>query len=135
MEALANGYAEGIALDSAGYVSEGSGENIFLVKDGKVVTPPLASSVLPGITRQVVIEICQEMGIELHQSSIARELLYLADELFFTGTAAEVTPIRSVDKITIGTGTRGPVTTKIQERFFSIVNAIGEDKQGWLSFV
>ena len=135
MEALSNGYAEGIALDSAGYISEGSGENIFLVRDGKVVTPPLASSVLPGITRQAVIEICKEMGVELHESSIARELLYLADELFFTGTAAEVTPIRSVDKITIGKGARGPLTAKIQERFFSIVNATGEDKRGWLSFV
>lgn len=135
MEALTNGYAEGIALDAAGYISEGSGENIFLIKDGSVVTPPLASSVLPGITRQVVIEICRELGIPLHQTGIARELLYLADELFFTGTAAEVTPIRSVDKITVGKGSRGPITTSIQQKFFSIVNASGEDKHGWLTHV
>jgi branched-chain amino acid aminotransferase len=130
-----NGYAEGIALDSTGYISEGSGENIFLIKDGVVFTPPLASSVLPGITRQVVIHICKELGLELHQAGIARELLYLADELFFTGTAAEVTPIRSVDKITIGKGCRGPMTARIQERFFSAVSGTAEDKNGWLTFV
>jgi branched-chain amino acid aminotransferase len=135
MEALRNGYAEGIALDSAGYISEGSGENIFLIKDGVVVTPPLASSVLPGITRHAVIEICKDLGIELHQSGIARELLYLADELFFTGTAAEVTPIRSVDGITIGKGSRGAFTARIQERFFSLVNGKGEDRNRWLTFV
>jgi branched-chain amino acid aminotransferase len=135
MEALINGYSEGIALDTAGYVSEGSGENIFVVRDNTVFTPPLASSVLPGITRQAVIEICQELGITLHQTGVARELLYLADELFFTGTAAEVTPIRSVDKITIGKGSRGPITAKIQERFFSIVSATGEDRRGWLTSV
>ena len=100
------------------------------MKDGKVITPPLASSVLPGITRQAVIEICKELGIELHQSSIARELLYLADELFFTGTAAEVTPIRSVDKIIIGKGARGPLTAKVQERFFSVVNATRRRQAG-----
>ena len=135
MEALRNGYAEGIALDSAGYISEGSGENIFLIKDGVVVTPPLASSVLPGITRHAVIEICKDLGIELHQSGVARELLYLADELFFTGTAAEVTPIRSVDGITIGKGSRGAITARIQERFFSLVNGTGEDRNRWLTFV
>jgi branched-chain amino acid aminotransferase len=135
MEAIKNGYSEGIALDSAGYVSEGSGENIFLIKDGIVVTPPLSSSVLPGITRQAVIKICKDLGLELREAGIARELLYLAEELFFTGTAAEVTPIRSVDKITIGRGSRGPITAKIQERFFSVVNGTGEDKHGWLTFV
>jgi branched-chain amino acid aminotransferase len=135
MEAIKNGYAEGIALDTTGYVSEGSGENIFLVKDGAVFTPPLASSVLPGITRQAVIQICKELGLELHQTGIARELLYLAEELFFTGTAAEVTPIRSVDKITIGRGRRGPLTARIQERFFAIVSGTAEDKHGWLTLV
>ncbi len=134
MEAIKNGYAEGIALDAAGYISEGSGENIFVVKDGVIVTPPLTSSILPGITRGVVIEICKDLGIELHQQGIARELLYLADEVFFTGTAAEVTPIRSVDRITVGKGSRGPITAKIQERFFAVVGS-GMDKHGWLSFV
>src|SRR5213593_498926 len=97
MEALKNGYSEGIALDNSGYVSEGSGENIFLIKDGVVHTPPLGSSVLPGITRNIVIEICQDLGIAVHQQVIAREFLYLTDEAFFTGTAAEVTPVRSID--------------------------------------
>ncbi len=135
MEALKNGYAEEIALDAAGYVSEGSGENIFLVKDGMVITPPLSSSVLPGITRQAVIEICKELDIQLNQSGIARELLYLADELFFTGTAAEVTPIRSVDRIRVGSGVRGPTTRKIQERFFEIISAARNEPRGWLAFV
>src|SRR5438876_932958 len=112
MEALRNGYSEGIALDNSGYVSEGSGENIFLVTDGVVRTPPLGSSVLPGITRNIVIKICQDLGIAVHEQAIARELLYLADEIFFTGTAAEVTPIRSIDKVPVGIGSRGPVTAK-----------------------
>ncbi|MFN8008223.1 MAG: branched-chain amino acid transaminase [Terriglobia bacterium] len=137
MEALLNGYAEGIALDRAGYVSEGSGENIFLIKDGVILTPPLSSSVLPGITRQAVLEICRSLGIEVREQGIARELLYLADELFFTGTAAEVTPIRSVDKIAVGKGTRGPITATIQEEFFALVNANAEESRyhNWLSFV
>jgi branched-chain amino acid aminotransferase len=135
MEAVKNGYSEGIALDSLGFISEGSGENIFLIKNGVVSTPPLGSSILPGITRSAVIEICQDLGLELHQEMIAREFLYLADEVFFTGTAAEVTPIRSVDKITVGGGSRGPLTAKIQEKFFDVVRGTGEDKHGWLTFV
>ena len=135
MEALKNGYSEGIALDNLGYVSEGSGENIFLIKDGIVHTPPLGSSILPGITRGVVIRICRDQGIEVIEHAIAREFLYLADEVFFTGTAAEVTPIRSIDKISIGRGCRGLVTTKIQQKFFEVVSASAEDRHGWLSFV
>jgi branched-chain amino acid aminotransferase len=135
MEALKNGYSEGIALDNQGYVSEGSGENIFLIKDGIAHTPPLGSSILPGITRGVVIQICQDLGIQVVEHAIAREFLYLADEVFFTGTAAEVTPIRSIDKISIGCGCRGTVTTKIQQKFFAVVSASAEDQHGWLSFV
>src|SRR5918992_1410805 len=122
MEALLNGFAEGIALDDRGYVSEGSGENIFLVTGDIVLTPPLSSSILPGITRDSVIEICRELGIPLVESAIQRAALYVCDELFFTGTAAEVTPIRSVDRIPVGAGTRGPVTARIQEAFFKITS-------------
>ncbi|HEU5131377.1 MAG TPA: branched-chain amino acid transaminase, partial [Pyrinomonadaceae bacterium] len=118
MEALLNGFAEGIALDDRGYVSEGSGENIFLVTGDVVLTPPLSSSILPGITRDSVIQICQELGITIKERTIQRAALYVADELFFSGTAAEVTPIRSVDRITIGNGGRGPITEKIQKLFF-----------------
>src|ERR1051326_733213 len=135
MEAITNGYAEGIALDDRGYVSEGSGENIFLVHDGKVVTPPLASSILPGITRDSVIEICRALEIPLVESGIQRAALYVADELFFTGTAAEVTPIRSVDRITVGAGTRGPVTERIQKVFFEITSGEREAPGNWLTFV
>ena len=135
MEALQSGFSEGIALDTAGYVSEGSGENIFVIKEGIALTPPLASSVLPGITRRVVIEICRNLNIEVHEQAIARELLYLADELFFTGTAAEVTPIRSVDKISVANGRRGPVTAKIQEQFFQIVSGKSPDHLEWLAFL
>jgi branched-chain amino acid aminotransferase len=135
MEALKNGYSEGIALDSSGYISEGSGENIFLIKDGVVHTPPLGSSVLPGITRNVVIKICQDLGLTVHQQAIAREFLYVADEVFFTGTAAEVTPIRSIDRIAVGCGSRGPVTARVQERFFGIVGGQCEDRHGWFTFV
>src|SRR5260370_2283068 len=110
MEALANGYTEGIALDTAGYVSEGSGANIFVVRDGAVHTPPLASSVLPGITRSSVITLCEDLGISIREQMIPREMLYIADEVFFTGTAAEITPLRSVDRITIGPARRGPIT-------------------------
>src|SRR6476646_1707210 len=102
MEAHTNGYAEGIALDSSGYVSEGSGENVFVVRDGKIVTPPLGASVLPGITRQTIMELALSLGIPLTESPVPREMLYIADEVFFTGTAAEVTPVRSVDRIVIG---------------------------------
>ncbi|HEU4593628.1 MAG TPA: branched-chain amino acid transaminase [Pyrinomonadaceae bacterium] len=135
MEAIVNGFAEGIALDDRGYVSEGSGENIFLVHDGKVVTPPLASSILPGITRDSIIRICRELEIPLVESAIQRAALYLADELFFTGTAAEVTPIRSVDRIKIGEGKRGPITERIQEVFFGITSGERPAPGPWLTYV
>ncbi len=132
MEAEANGYAEGIALDDAGYVSEGSGENIFVVRDGKLLTPPLGASVLPGITRDSIIKIAGQLGIPLVETIVPRELLYIADEVFFTGTAAEVTPIRSVDRIVVGAGHRGPITEKIQKRFFEIIHGKHADEFGWL---
>ncbi|HKR01799.1 MAG TPA: branched-chain amino acid transaminase [Pyrinomonadaceae bacterium] len=135
MEALLNGFAEGIALDDRGYVSEGSGENIFLVHDGRVITPPLSSSILPGITRDSVIEICRELGIKVKERSIQRAALYVSDELFFSGTAAEITPIRSVDKITVGTGRRGEITRRIQEAFFQITSGEREAPGDWLTFV
>ena len=135
MEAITNGYAEGIALDDRGYVSEGSGENIFLVHDGKVITPPLASSILPGITRDSVIEICRELEIPLVESGIQRAALYVADELFFSGTAAEITPIRSVDRIPVGIGSRGPVTERIQRAYFEITSGEREAPGNWLTFV
>jgi branched-chain amino acid aminotransferase len=133
MEAAVNGYAEGIALDASGYVSEGSGENLFVVRDGKVITPPLGASVLPGITRDTVVKIAESMGIPVVESLIPRELLYIADEVFFSGTAAEITPIRSVDRIQIGAGKRGPITEKLQKEFFAIVEGRTKDKFGWLS--
>jgi branched-chain amino acid aminotransferase len=133
MEADLNGYAEGIALDSNGTISEGSGENIFVIRDGKILTPPLSSSVLPGITRDTVLTLARDLAIPIVESSIPRELLYIADEIFFTGTAAEVTPIRSVDKVQIGSGSRGPVTEKIQKAFFEIVEGITPDRYGWLT--
>jgi branched-chain amino acid aminotransferase len=135
MEALLNGYAEGIALDDRGLVSEGSGENIFLVQDGRVVTPQLSSSILPGITRDSIIQICRELGIPIQESNIQRAALYIADELFFSGTAAEVTPIRSVDKITVGTGRRGEITRRIQEVFFEITSGEREAPGEWLTYV
>ena len=121
MEAILGGFSEGIALDDRGYVSEGSGENLFLVNNGKLITPPLGSSILPGITRDSVIKIAKEMGIEVIEAVVQRAALYLADELFFTGTAAEITPIRSVDRITIGAGKRGEITGKLQEEFFKVI--------------
>jgi branched-chain amino acid aminotransferase len=133
MEALANGYAEGIALDASGYVSEGSGENIYVVRDGKVHTPPLGASVLPGITRDTVIRLAQDLGIPLVETLVPREMLYIADEVFFSGTAAEITPIRSVDKIVIGKGKRGPVTEKLQKEFFAITEGAKPDRYGWLT--
>ncbi|MDH3217468.1 MAG: branched-chain amino acid transaminase, partial [Candidatus Krumholzibacteria bacterium] len=120
MEALINGYVEGVALDTAGYVSEGSGENIFLVENGVLVTPPIGNSVLPGITRDCVISFAEQLGIEVIEKMVPREALYLADELFFTGSAAEISPIRSVDKIKIGQGKRGPITEKLQKQFFGV---------------
>ena len=133
MEAATNGYAEGIALDEAGYVSEGSGENIFLVRDGKLLTPPLGASVLPGITRDTIVKIAGQLDIPVVEGIIPREMLYIADEVFFTGTAVEVTPVRSVDRIKVGLGRRGPVTAKIQRRFFDIVDGVFEDEFNWLT--
>jgi branched-chain amino acid aminotransferase len=135
MEAHLNGYAEGIALDTSGYVSEGSGENIFVVRDGKILTPPLGASVLPGITRDSVMQLAQSLGIPITESLIPREMLYIADEVFFSGTAAEITPIRSVDRITVGKGSRGPVAEKLQKAFFGIVQGDAPDKFGWLTRV
>ena len=133
MEAHINGYSEGIALDDAGYVSEGSGENIFVVRDGKILTPPLGASVLPGITRDSVIQLAGALGIPLVETLVPREMLYIADEVFFSGTAAEITPIRSVDRITVGKGSRGPVTERLQKAFFDVVNGDAPDRFGWLT--
>ena len=135
MEAHDLGFAEGIALNAVGYVSEGSGENIFVVKDGVLYTPPAAASILPGITRGFIIQLARDLGYEVREQMIAREMLYLADELFFTGTAAEITPIRSVDGIQVGAGQRGPVTAHLQEQFFGIVTGKLEDRFGWLTLV
>ena len=132
MEARQNGYDEGILLDSKGMVSEGAGENIFMVKDGNLYTPPLSSSILDGITRDAVMKIAESFKLSVIETEIPREQLYIADELFFTGTAVEITPIKSVDKITIGTGTRGPVTTQIQKAFFGLFDGSTEDSWGWL---
>ncbi len=133
MEAHHNGYAEGIALDSEGRISEGSGENIFVIRDGKILTPPLGSSALPGITRDSVMILARDLGIPLVESVIPREMLYIADELFFTGTAAEVTPIRSIDRIQVGSGRRGPITERLQTAFFDLVEGKAADKYGWLT--
>ncbi|MBI3405640.1 MAG: branched-chain amino acid transaminase [Acidobacteria bacterium] len=126
MEAITNGYVEGIALDASGCVSEGSGENIFIVTEGKLVTPPLAASVLPGITRNTV-------GIPLQEQVIPREMLYISDEVFFVGTATEIAPIRSIDRITIGKGSRGPITKRLQDEFYAIVNGTKPDRHNWLT--
>jgi len=133
MEAAINGYAEGIALDAAGYVSEGSGENIFVVRDGKIHTPPLGASVLPGITRDSVIQLAEALGIPVIETLVPREMLYIADEVFFSGTAAELTPIRSIDRITIGAGKRGPITERLQKEFFAIVEGHKPDRHQWLT--
>jgi len=137
MEAILGGFSEGIALDDRGYVSEGSGENIFLVNGGKLITPPLGASILPGITRDSVVQIARELGIEVIETNIQRSALYLADEVFFTGTAAEITPIRSVDRITVGPGKCGPITKQIQDEFFKIIDATRPAPFGaeWLTFV
>jgi branched-chain amino acid aminotransferase len=135
MEALLNGFAEGIALDDRGYVSEGSGENIFMVSNGVVLTPPLSSSILPGITRDSVIQICQELGITVKERTIQRAALYVADEVFFSGTAAEITPIRSVDRITVGNGGRGEITEKVQKTFCEITKGERKAPGDWLTYV
>ena len=133
MEALTNGYTEGITLDASGHISEGSGENIFVVREDKIITPPLSSSILPGITRDSVITLARELGYTVIEQAISREMLYIADEVFFTGTAAEITPIRSVDRIVVGKGQPGPITLSLQDRFLSIVQGQAEDKYGWLT--
>jgi branched-chain amino acid aminotransferase len=135
MEALLDGYAEGIALNIRGHISEGSGENIFLVSNGTISTPPLSSSILPGITRDSVITLVRDLGLNLVEETIPREMLYIADEVFFTGSAAEITPIRSVDKIQIGNGKRGPVTQRLQEEFFGHINGEKVDKFHWLTYI
>ncbi|MBI4482270.1 MAG: branched-chain amino acid transaminase [Acidobacteria bacterium] len=133
MEAVKNGYVEGIALDAEGYVSEGSGENIFVVRHGRILTPPLGSSVLSGVTRDSVMTLAREQGIEVREEPIPRELLYIAEEVFFTGTAVEITPIHSIDRIEIGSGRRGPITAQLQEEFFAITQGEKEDRHGWLT--
>lgn len=135
MEALKNGYSEGIVLDANNQVSEGSGENLFVIREGAVFTPSVSSSILAGITRDTVIHLLHEMGLEVRQQTIPREMLYIADELFFTGTAAEVTPIRSVDGIAVGTGRRGPLTTEVQSAFFALVQGEREDRYNWLEYI
>ena len=126
------GFAEGIALSSDGLVSEGAGENLFVIREGKIYTPSSASSILTGITRDTVIQLAQRLGLEIREQSIPREMLYLADEMFFTGTAAEITPIRSVDRIEVGDGYRGPITEKLQNAFFGLFSGDTEDRHGWL---
>jgi branched-chain amino acid aminotransferase len=133
MEAIVNGYTEGIALDASGYVSEGSGENIFLVRNGRLHTPPLGASVLPGITRDSVLQLAHDLEIPVTETPVPREMLYIADEVFFTGTAAEITPIRSIDRITIGEGRRGPVTERLQKEFFALIKGTAPDPHGWLT--
>ena len=135
MEAKLNGYAEGIALDVNGYVSEGSGENIFVVRNGEVITPPFANSALPGITRDSIMTLCRDLGIPVVEQMIPREMLYIADEVFVCGTAAEITPIRTVDRIKVGGGSRGPITQKLQDEFFAITEGRKADRYGWLTFV
>lgn len=135
MEAILNGYAEGIALDSYGFVSEGSGQNIFVVRDGVLMTPPMSASILPGITRDSIMTLAQDLGYRVKEEMIPREMLYIADELFFVGTAVEITPVRSVDKIVIGSGSRGPITAALQKAFFGIVTGELPDTHGWLTFV
>jgi branched-chain amino acid aminotransferase len=135
IEAVKGGFAEGIALDAAGYVSEGSGENLFAVVKGRLVTPPLVSSVLPGITRDSVLTLARRLGIAVEEKALPREMLYLADELFFTGTAAEITPIRSVDRQKVGAGRRGPLTASLQKAFFDVIECRTADEHGWLTFV
>jgi branched-chain amino acid aminotransferase len=133
MEAILNGYVEGIALDANGYVSEGSGENVFVVRNGILQTAPLGNSVLPGITRDSVLTIARDLGIPVVEQGIPREMLYISDEAFFTGTAAEITPIRSVDKISVGNGVAGPLTKKIMNEFFAIVQGQKPDRFRWLT--
>ncbi len=134
VEAIEGGFAEAIALDTSGNISEGSGENVFAVMDGVIYTPPLSCSLLPGVTRSSAIQLAEEMGYKIRETQLPREMVYTADELFFTGTAAEITPIRSVDRVTVGSGKPGPVTQRLQKAFFNIVKS-GTDTHQWLKFV
>lgn len=134
-EAIVNGYTEGIGLDIFGFVSEGSGENIFVVRNGVITTPPYSASILPGITRDCVLKIGKELGVPIIEQNIPREMLYIADEVFFSGTAAEISPIRSIDRVTIGDGSRGPIAQKFQQRYFEYVNDEREDIYGWHDYV
>lgn len=134
-EARRHGYAEGIALSVDGYLSEGAGENLFVIRNGILSTPPATSAILPGITRDTIMILAKERGYEVREENIAREALYLADEIFMTGTAAEIVPVRSVDQITVGEGKRGPVTKVLQEAYFGLFNGTTEDKWGWLDYV
>ena len=135
MEAIADGYAEAIALDTYGNLSEGSGQNVFIVRDGIIYTPPVGNSVLWGITRDCVITLAKDLGFEVREQALPRETLYIADEVFFVGTAVEVTPIRTVDRVKVGRGRRGPITEALQQRFFQIVRGDAPDTHGWLQFV
>jgi branched-chain amino acid aminotransferase len=135
MEAILEGYVEGIGLNASGHISEGSGENIFLVMDGKIYTPSLSASILPGIIRDTVIQLAKDLDISLTEETIPREMLYIADEVFFTGSAAEITPIRSVDKINIGKSKRGPITKILQDEYFAYINGEREDKYNWLIYI
>ncbi len=135
MEAIANGYDEGIALDQNGLISEGSGENLFVVRDGVLYTTPRSASILSGITRDSIMVLAKDMGYKVVEENLPREMLYIADEVFFTGTAAEITPIRSVDRIQVGSGRRGPITEKLQKAFFDLVYGRTEDRYGWLTYV
>jgi branched-chain amino acid aminotransferase len=135
MEAIIQGYSEGIALDTTGCLSEGSGQNLFLVRDGVVYTPPLSASILPGITRDSVITLARDLGFQVREEVLPREMLYIVDEAFFVGTAVEITPIRSVDKVMVGSGKRGPITEALQTAFFDLVSGKAPDRHGWLTYV
>jgi branched-chain amino acid aminotransferase len=135
MEAILGGFVEAVMLDSHGNISEGSGENIFLVRDGQIMTPPFGNSALGGITRDCVITLAREQGLQVIESQLAREMLYICDEAFFTGTAAEVTPIRSVDRLPVGSGGRGPVTERLQSAFFDVIEGRADDRHEWLEFI
>lgn len=135
MEAIADGYAEGIALDVYGNLSEGSGENVFVVRDDVIYTPPLASSILGGITRDSIITLARDLGFTVVEATLPREVLYIADEVFVTGTAVEVTPVKSIDRIVVGAGTRGPITEALQRAYFDVINGEVPDTRGWLTYV
>ncbi|MGH9369996.1 MAG: branched-chain amino acid transaminase [Vicinamibacterales bacterium] len=135
MEAVIEGYSEGIALDTFGNLSEGSGQNLFIVRDGVIYTPPVSAAILPGITRNSVITLARDLGFEVREDNLPRELLYIADEAFFVGTAVEITPIKSVDRIIVANGRRGPITEALQRAFFDVINGDAPDHHGWLTYV